>query len=416
MSEQTQRSLAGSVSFGYGVFQLALSLVPENIIKIVHMLGFQSDRSEALGALDFCRKSKDFRAPLAGLVLLAYHSAIRPLLSLDGPNITAGVSAGQLLLSELQPLYPSSPLLCYFGGRLKRLQKDLTGSIESQNAAMSLTDQREIRLLCLHEIGWCYLLQLKWQEAFSAFSRLAEQTRWNRSFYKYLAAVTVGAMGDLPRARGLLTRLAAPPSSSSTASASSSSSGGTKYGSAEIGDFIDRRVGALTGYLLTSDDPADLGVRGQLVCRLLALELLYLWHALPSCSPEVWRQILADCRQTADRVSQLRAVAALVSGAVCDLTDLVAAEGHYRRAVRLASGQAVSSDDRGSRHRVDGYVAPFASYELAEIYCGRAQSCSDGRRLLISARDNYNNYEFQQRLNMRIQSALRRLDKQTGRK
>lgn len=59
---------------------------------------------------------------VCSLVLLAYHSAIRPLLSLDGPNITAGVSAGQLLLSELQPLYPSSPLLCYFGGRLKRLQ------------------------------------------------------------------------------------------------------------------------------------------------------------------------------------------------------------------------------------------------------------------------------------------------------
>ena len=59
-----------SVSFGYGLFQLCMSLLPPSLLKIVHILGLQGDRIAGLTALMFTRKSDDMRAPLATYVYL----------------------------------------------------------------------------------------------------------------------------------------------------------------------------------------------------------------------------------------------------------------------------------------------------------------------------------------------------------
>ena len=40
----TIKRLLGSVSFGYGLFQIALSFVPPRIMKLIKFLGFESDR------------------------------------------------------------------------------------------------------------------------------------------------------------------------------------------------------------------------------------------------------------------------------------------------------------------------------------------------------------------------------------
>lgn len=40
----TIKRLLGSVSFGYGLFQIALSFVPPKIMKFIKFLGFEGDR------------------------------------------------------------------------------------------------------------------------------------------------------------------------------------------------------------------------------------------------------------------------------------------------------------------------------------------------------------------------------------
>ena len=40
----TIKRLLGSVSFGYGLFQIALSFVPPRIMKVIKFLGFEGDR------------------------------------------------------------------------------------------------------------------------------------------------------------------------------------------------------------------------------------------------------------------------------------------------------------------------------------------------------------------------------------
>ncbi|CAB0028577.1 unnamed protein product [Trichogramma brassicae] len=57
--------LMTAVSFGYGVFQLFVSLMPPTMLKYIHLLGFEGDRQAGLTALMYSRSSQDMRAPLA---------------------------------------------------------------------------------------------------------------------------------------------------------------------------------------------------------------------------------------------------------------------------------------------------------------------------------------------------------------
>jgi hypothetical protein len=54
-----------AVSFGYGIFQLCISLLPPSLLKLIHFLGFEGDRNVGISALMFARQGQDMRAPLA---------------------------------------------------------------------------------------------------------------------------------------------------------------------------------------------------------------------------------------------------------------------------------------------------------------------------------------------------------------
>lgn len=65
ISSEALDRLKGSVSFGYGLFHLCISMVPPHLLKIVNLLGFPGDRVQGLSALAYASESKDMKAPLA---------------------------------------------------------------------------------------------------------------------------------------------------------------------------------------------------------------------------------------------------------------------------------------------------------------------------------------------------------------
>lgn len=65
ISPEALDRLKGSVSFGYGLFHLCISMVPPHLLKIVNLLGFPGDRLQGLSALTYASESKDMKAPLA---------------------------------------------------------------------------------------------------------------------------------------------------------------------------------------------------------------------------------------------------------------------------------------------------------------------------------------------------------------
>ena len=96
LTEDVLSRLLGAVNFGYGTFQLCISMVPPKILKLIEFLGFEGDGVAGLAALEFTSQSKDMKGPLATLGLLWYHTVLRPFFALDGAN---DYNAGNLIIS-----------------------------------------------------------------------------------------------------------------------------------------------------------------------------------------------------------------------------------------------------------------------------------------------------------------------------
>jgi hypothetical protein len=54
-----------AVSFGYGLFHLAVSLLPPKLLHFINLFGFEGDRQIGIQALHFARQGGDMRGPIA---------------------------------------------------------------------------------------------------------------------------------------------------------------------------------------------------------------------------------------------------------------------------------------------------------------------------------------------------------------
>ncbi|KAL6421808.1 hypothetical protein ACFW04_010971 [Cataglyphis niger] len=263
--------LMSAASFGYGIYQLCVSLLPPSLLKVIHFLGFEGDRQAGLAALMYARVSEDMRAPLATLSLLWYHTIVRPFFALDGSNVKAGVAVAKQLIAECYPEFHNSALFLFFTGRVERLESNVNAALEAYGKAVETSTQREIKLLCLHEVAWCHLICLSYEEAYRSLLQLQHQSRWSKSFYAYLAIVCCGANGKFDDLLTTYDKILHWFHEMNRET--------------QLGAFILRRVPKLIDK--DTGRPYTL-----LYYRLLVYELLYLWNAMPSCSIESLRGIL----------------------------------------------------------------------------------------------------------------------------
>ena len=157
-------------------------------------------------------------------------------------------------------------------------QSNFSGALISYETALSVSAQREVRLLCLHEVGWSYVLLLQWEKSSRAFLQLRNESRWSKSFYCYLSAgnvsyfmgnvwiciifpflVCLGASGDIAKCLELAQET---PKLS-------------RRSGHQLERFLLRRAHQMMDHHCAQVD--------QEYCLLLAYELLYLWNALGAC-------------------------------------------------------------------------------------------------------------------------------------
>ena len=65
VSPEALKHLQAAVSCGYGLFHLAISLVPPKLLKFCHLLGFSGNRDVGIQALNLASQSEDMKAPVA---------------------------------------------------------------------------------------------------------------------------------------------------------------------------------------------------------------------------------------------------------------------------------------------------------------------------------------------------------------
>ncbi|XP_041360682.1 tetratricopeptide repeat protein 39C-like [Gigantopelta aegis] len=372
LTQEVISRLLGSVNFGYGTFQLCMSMVPPKILKLIEFLGFEADRDAGIAALVYCSHSSDMKAPLAVLGLLWYHTVLRPFFALDGANrFSVGISDAEDIIQQKEESFPSSSLFLFFRGRIHRLKKENDASLVIYHKALDEScGQREIELMCLYEIAWCNLLKLNWDKCLEAFTRLNKESKWSKAYYSYLVAVCLGSMGEVEKAHEMLKQV---PSL-------------VKRKNNQIEAFVNRRAEKFKKVTPTQEH-----------CRLLALELLFLWHALPTCTAEELQPMLKVCDMQTDH--KLLHLKCLVEGGI--FKEL----GEEEMAVNCLKETLA----RHQGMKDDYHVPAFAMFELASIYMKSPETTAEAKRLLHEVKENFHDFDFENRLNVRVNNALKHL-------
>ncbi|XP_020777980.2 tetratricopeptide repeat protein 39C-like isoform X1 [Boleophthalmus pectinirostris] len=360
--------LKGSVSFGYGLFHLCISMVPPHLLKIVNLLGFPGDRHQGLSALSYASESKDMKAPLATLALLWYHTVVQPFFALDGVDTQAGLMEARSILQQREATYPNSSLFMFFKGRVQRLECQISSALTSFSSALDLASgQREIQHVCLYEIGWCSMIELNFGDAYRAFERLKNESRWSQCYYAYLTGVCQGASGELDGAMAVfkdVTQL-------------------FKRKNNQIELFSMKRAEKLRSPNVTKE-----------LCILSVIEILYLWKALANCSaPKL--QTMTQVLQGIDDASSTGLKYLLLGAINKCLHNTKEAVQYFHLAARDEVGCLTNS-----------YVQPYSCYELACVLLSNQETATRGRMLMLQAKEDYAGYDFENRLHVRIHSAL----------
>ncbi|XP_050299544.1 tetratricopeptide repeat protein 39C-like isoform X2 [Anthonomus grandis grandis] len=374
--------LMEAISFGYGLFQLGVSLLPPSLAKLLSVLGFAANRQNGISCLMYARLGMDMRAPLASLALLWYHTIVRPFYAIDGTNVQAGVEAANILIQESKQEFGDSALFLFFAGRAARLNSDVCLALSSFQKALENASHREIKMLCLHEIGWCHLIELDYQNAKTGFLYLKNCSRWSRSFYCYLSAICLGSIKDYANYQ-IFNEL-----QESTATTKSN----------QLNEFLSRRI------RFCPKDGESAKQYSVIYFKLLVFEMLYLWNALASCSLKKIDLIIEDCSRVELQPNgePRNGLAYLIKGSAYGIrrNNKVATEC-FRKCLGQRSAEAKNAED--------AHISAFAQYELGHILIQDPQTKEEGK-LLLQQVSQYDQYDFEGRLNVRIHSILRQLD------
>ncbi|XP_060769579.1 tetratricopeptide repeat protein 39C-like isoform X2 [Neoarius graeffei] len=360
--------LKGSVSFGYGLFHLCISMVPPHLLRIINLLGFPGSRQEGLSALTYSSESKDMKAPLSTLALLWYHTVVQPFFALDGSETEAGLQAAKDLLQKKEAEYPNSSLFIFFKGRVLRLECEISRALTCFNNALELaSEQREIQHICLYEIGWCSMIELSFSEAYKAFERLRTESRWSQCYYSYLTGVCQGAAGDLDGACSVLK---------------------------DAARLFKRKHNQIEQFSMSKAEDLRKPRPSKERCTMAAIEVLYLWKALPNCS-SVNLQLMIEVLKQMDGSSY------------CGLKHLLLGAVHKSLGDNANAMQCFQVAFRDEEGRVsNSYVQPYSLYELGCVLLESPESAAKGRALLLQAKEDFSEYDFENRLHVRIHTAL----------
>uniref|UniRef100_A0A8C1Q902 Tetratricopeptide repeat domain 39C n=1 Tax=Cyprinus carpio TaxID=7962 RepID=A0A8C1Q902_CYPCA len=335
VTEEVLDRLKGSVSFGYGLFHLCISMVPPHLLKIVNLLGFPGDRHQGLASLAYASESKDMKAPLATLALLWYHTVVQPFFALDGSDSQAGLLEAKAILQKKAMVYPNSSLFIFFKGRVQRLECQINSALASfQDALEFASDQREIQHVCLYEIGWCSMIEMNFEDAYRSFERLKNESRWSQCYYAYLTGVCQGASGDLEGAKAVFR---------------------------DVQKLFKRKNNQIEQFALKRAERLRKVSLARELCILGVVEVLYLWKALPNCSSSKL-QLMNQVLQGLDEQPSL-GLKHLLLGAIQKCL------GNIKDAVQ--SFQLAAQNEYGRLN--NSYVQPYSCYELGCVLLAKPE-------------------------------------------
>lgn len=383
---ETVKNLMGAISFGYGAFQLSVSLLPPSMLKLVNFFGFEGQRETGLACLKYSRTAQDMRSPLATITLLWYLTIGSQIFGQEDQNVADEIEEVEAILQETEQLYAESALFLFFRGRLERMKKNMPAAIDHFEHAYYVSVLPELRLLCLHEIGWCRLIVLDCANAINEFHALRLNSQFSKGFFIYLTAICHGASGRTDELVALRSEICENIANSAQKDS-------------QIEKFLIARHDRMP------ESAEQESQFAPIYWRYFLYELLVLWNTLDTCSAEVLQRIVSDCELEQSVTNEpIPGLAKLVLGC-CETYrgNVDRAIGAFRQCLKYRE-PFDAADSPAHCH-----VSAFASFKLAALLLKRPHQRDEAKQLLLGIQQKYKSYDFENRLAIRIHAVLKKL-------
>ncbi|KDN50787.1 hypothetical protein RSAG8_01285, partial [Rhizoctonia solani AG-8 WAC10335] len=197
--------IVAGAAFGYGLFNLVFSLLPNKVKKVVGFLGYQSDRRLGLEALHVAAGVEN------DLVLMTYNGVILLLTGWQADEERIVRQYREMLIS-VQCKYPHGSLWILNQAKLERMTGHPDKAIEILREGLSPSRAMKFQqadALLMFELAWTLLADRQYEDAAQSFLRIIEMNTWSHATYTYIAAGCSQALAkDQPefkaKARALL--------------------------------------------------------------------------------------------------------------------------------------------------------------------------------------------------------------------
>ncbi|CAE6511823.1 unnamed protein product [Rhizoctonia solani] len=198
--------IVAGAAFGYGLFNLVFSLLPNKVKKVVGFLGYQSDRRLGLEALhvaagvendvhsSFAAINISFSAQffLSGfaLVLMTYNGVILLLAGWQADEERIVRQYREMLIS-VEGKYPHGSLWILNRAKLERMTGHPDKAIEILREGLSPLRAMKFQqadALLMFELAWTLLADRQYEDAAQSFLKIIEMNTWSHATYTYIAA------------------------------------------------------------------------------------------------------------------------------------------------------------------------------------------------------------------------------------
>ena len=366
------------VLVGKGVFNLLFPLLPQALLPVFALFGYEGSLEDGLDQLheaaEMC--GHGLRSPIAALMLLIFYLVIagNPVVMVMGQenldvdkerpipekeeessqmqekrhSRKSWLQRAESLLEHMIHKYDgtktthrdekhaNSPIFEYFKGRLlykRRKINDAIATYTNDNVCWTIFNQA-----CSWEVIQCYAEELKWQEALPYAITLANESRWSKSFCSYIAAAVIIAANDARNAE-------------------------VKEHLENVQKHFRRRLGKtipLEKFALRRAN--NVLEKGELFF-IPHYELLLIWDVLPICQAR--HQIYGDVSQELDQkssklTSEQKGIGHLI------LATIARSNGHVADAIRIIRTEILVPLEQDRHFDIEfTYIIPMAQCELA---------------------------------------------------
>jgi len=197
--------IVSGTAFGFGLFNLVLSLLPAKVKTVVGFLGYEHDRKLALRALAVSAAKQGVHSVFAGLALMTYHGFVL-LLSGYQADEAHILEQYRAIVDSIEKRYPTGSLWILNRARILRMSHDSEGAIKVLQENLKVERPRGFKqadALLVFELAWTLLSQRKYAESAEVFMKINKLNSWSHATYYFIAAGCHISLGQYQKAQEL---------------------------------------------------------------------------------------------------------------------------------------------------------------------------------------------------------------------